>query len=200
MELKCQDRNALTIDYDMFRSRRKSVCDVALAENIRQRSYSVYHPCGTCRIGSDPRDAVVNPRLRVHGIRDSWSSTPRTFPPFHQATSTPLRLWSVPKVPIRCCRMQGIVTSTYTTSITMPRLAAKRCSARRRGRATGAAYTLAVHQDVDEPPKRVAHIDAAHPPWFIGGAIFDRDLGFLYAPQGGVEIIDFDREIGHRRT
>ena len=42
--------------------------DEALAENIRQRSYSVYHPCGTCRMGPDPRDAVVDPRLRVHGI------------------------------------------------------------------------------------------------------------------------------------
>jgi hypothetical protein len=66
--------------------------------------------------------------------------------------------------------------------------------------ADGAAYTLAVHQDVDEPPKWVAHIEAAHAPGFIGGAIFDRDLGLLHALQGGVEIIDFDREIGHRRA
>jgi choline dehydrogenase len=40
----------------------------ALAEDIRARSYSVFHPSGTCRMGPDPTQAVVDERLRVHGL------------------------------------------------------------------------------------------------------------------------------------
>ncbi len=28
--------------------------------DIRARAYSVFHPCGTCRMGPDPTDAVVD--------------------------------------------------------------------------------------------------------------------------------------------
>ena len=35
---------------------------------IRANAYSVFHPCGTCRMGPDANDAVVDARLRVHGI------------------------------------------------------------------------------------------------------------------------------------
>jgi choline dehydrogenase len=40
----------------------------ALADDIRQRASTVFHPVGTCRMGADPREAVVDPRLRVHGL------------------------------------------------------------------------------------------------------------------------------------
>jgi choline dehydrogenase len=42
--------------------------DDEVIADIRARSYSVFHPCGTCRMGPDPREAVVDPRLRVHGL------------------------------------------------------------------------------------------------------------------------------------
>jgi choline dehydrogenase len=42
--------------------------DDELIADIRQRSYSVFHPVGTCRMGPDPANAVVDPRLKVHGI------------------------------------------------------------------------------------------------------------------------------------
>jgi choline dehydrogenase len=28
----------------------------------------VFHPCGTCRMGPDPANAVIDYRLRVHGL------------------------------------------------------------------------------------------------------------------------------------
>jgi len=35
---------------------------------IRETGYTVHHPVGTCRMGSD-KDAVVDPQLRVNGIK-----------------------------------------------------------------------------------------------------------------------------------
>jgi choline dehydrogenase len=42
--------------------------DDDLIADIRARAYSVFHPCGTCRMGPDPATAVVDHRLRVHGL------------------------------------------------------------------------------------------------------------------------------------
>jgi choline dehydrogenase len=33
----------------------------------KERGTTVFHPCGTCKMGNDPM-AVVDARLRVHGI------------------------------------------------------------------------------------------------------------------------------------
>ena len=41
--------------------------DEALKDFIRMHSSTVFHPVGTCRMGTDP-GAVVDPRLRVHGL------------------------------------------------------------------------------------------------------------------------------------
>ncbi|MBB4064192.1 GMC family oxidoreductase [Gellertiella hungarica] len=41
--------------------------DDSLLETIRQRSDTIYHPVGTCRMGSD-QNAVVDPKLRVRGV------------------------------------------------------------------------------------------------------------------------------------
>ncbi len=40
----------------------------ALAEDIRQRASTVFHPVGTCRMGPQAADSVVNARLQVHGL------------------------------------------------------------------------------------------------------------------------------------
>jgi choline dehydrogenase len=42
--------------------------DEAIAQDIRARAGSVFHPCGTCGMGPEPNSSVVDPRLRVHGI------------------------------------------------------------------------------------------------------------------------------------
>ncbi len=42
--------------------------DAALLDDFRQRADTVYHPTGTCRMGPDSANAVVDNRLRVHGL------------------------------------------------------------------------------------------------------------------------------------
>ena len=42
--------------------------DDELITDFRARSGTVYHPCGTCRMGPDPLHAVVDRELRVHGV------------------------------------------------------------------------------------------------------------------------------------
>ncbi|MDQ7249831.1 GMC family oxidoreductase [Dongia sedimenti] len=42
--------------------------DAEFIADIRARSYSVFHPCGSCGMGPDPARAVVDPRLKVHGL------------------------------------------------------------------------------------------------------------------------------------
>ncbi|MCB1969557.1 MAG: GMC family oxidoreductase N-terminal domain-containing protein [Geminicoccaceae bacterium] len=53
----------------------------AIAEDIRQRSGTVFHPCGTCAMGSDiSRGAVVDAKLRVHGIEGLRIADASIFP------------------------------------------------------------------------------------------------------------------------
>jgi choline dehydrogenase len=42
--------------------------DEEILEAVRRAGSSGYHPCGTCRIGTDAM-AVVDPQLRVHGVQ-----------------------------------------------------------------------------------------------------------------------------------
>jgi len=42
--------------------------DEALAAHVREHAWTVFHPCGTCRMGDDATDTVVDSRLRVHGV------------------------------------------------------------------------------------------------------------------------------------
>ena len=42
--------------------------DEALVHYLRSTCTLAYHPVGTCRMGTDPAQSVVDPSLRVHGI------------------------------------------------------------------------------------------------------------------------------------
>ncbi|MBV9977329.1 MAG: GMC family oxidoreductase N-terminal domain-containing protein [Hyphomicrobiales bacterium] len=42
--------------------------DDELRADIKARAYSVFHPCGTCRMGPAAEACVVDDRLRVHGL------------------------------------------------------------------------------------------------------------------------------------
>ena len=53
--------------------------DEALDALIRDRADTVYHPVGTCRMGSDD-DAVVDPTLKAHGIDRLWIADASVMP------------------------------------------------------------------------------------------------------------------------
>jgi len=40
--------------------------DDALNQFIAENAWTVFHPCGTCRMGTDSADSVVDSRLKVH--------------------------------------------------------------------------------------------------------------------------------------
>ncbi|QGG92338.1 FAD-binding protein [Agrobacterium sp. MA01] len=42
--------------------------DDKLLDYFRRNSGSIYHLCGTCAMGADPQETVVDARLRVHGV------------------------------------------------------------------------------------------------------------------------------------
>ena len=44
--------------------------DEALIEDIKNRSGTVYHPVGTCRMGIHEKENVVNSRLQTHGLKN----------------------------------------------------------------------------------------------------------------------------------
>ena len=42
--------------------------DAQMLEYFRSDAGSIYHLCGTCAMGEDPNQSVVNQQLKVHGI------------------------------------------------------------------------------------------------------------------------------------
>lgn len=53
--------------------------DSALDAFIRAHAESAYHPCGTCRMGSDA-DAVVDSQGRLRGVDNLWVADASVFP------------------------------------------------------------------------------------------------------------------------
>lgn len=54
--------------------------DEDLIADFRKRSGTVYHPVSTCRMGPDPTQSVVDPRLRVHGVTGLRVADASIFP------------------------------------------------------------------------------------------------------------------------
>ena len=46
----------------------QAVSDADLVADIRASAYSVFHPVGTCRMGPNAHEDVVDAKLRVHGL------------------------------------------------------------------------------------------------------------------------------------
>jgi len=57
-----------------------AMSDEAILEDFRARAATVYHPVGTCRMGADPRESVVDRRLRVHGLEGLRVADASVFP------------------------------------------------------------------------------------------------------------------------
>jgi choline dehydrogenase len=45
-----------------------AMSDDAIIDDFKLRSGTVFHPCGTCRMGPDRQHAVVDADLRVYGV------------------------------------------------------------------------------------------------------------------------------------
>ena len=54
--------------------------DEALADHVRERAWTVFHPCGTCRMDASAHEGVVDERLRVHGVAGLRVADASVFP------------------------------------------------------------------------------------------------------------------------
>lgn len=54
--------------------------DEEMLAYIRECAWTVFHPCGTCRMGDDPARSVVDARLRVHGVPGLRVADASVFP------------------------------------------------------------------------------------------------------------------------
>ena len=59
---------------------RQVVSDEKLTDFIKDNAWTVFHPCGTCRMGSNPQTSVVDNRLRVHGMTGLRIADASVFP------------------------------------------------------------------------------------------------------------------------
>ena len=54
--------------------------DDDILSDFSQRGGTVFHLCGSCRMGPDPASSVVDPRLRVHGLEGIRVCDASVFP------------------------------------------------------------------------------------------------------------------------
>ena len=51
-----------------------------LIEHFKENASSIYHPCGTCRMGEAKELSVISHRLKVHGLENLWIVDASIFP------------------------------------------------------------------------------------------------------------------------
>ncbi len=61
--------------------------DADFAAYVTESAYSIFHPSGTCRMGSSAVDAVVDSRLRVHGLQSLRVIDAAIFPSIPSANT-----------------------------------------------------------------------------------------------------------------
>jgi choline dehydrogenase len=52
----------------------------ALADHVRRRAETIYHPTSTCRIGASSADSVIDASLAVHGVGALWVADASVLP------------------------------------------------------------------------------------------------------------------------
>lgn len=58
----------------------ETMSDAEILADFRARSTTVFHPCGTCRMGMDRTQSVVGADLKVHGIDGLFVADASVFP------------------------------------------------------------------------------------------------------------------------
>ena len=51
-----------------------------LIEHFKENASSIYHPCGTCRMGEYQESSVISHRLKSHGLENLWIVDASIFP------------------------------------------------------------------------------------------------------------------------
>jgi len=54
--------------------------DESLMDFVKDNAWTVFHPCGTCRMGNDLKTSVVDSKLRVHGLTGLRVADASVFP------------------------------------------------------------------------------------------------------------------------
>jgi choline dehydrogenase len=57
-----------------------SMNDEAMLKDFRQRASTCYHPVGTCMMGANPAQSVVDASLKVHGLHNLYVVDASVFP------------------------------------------------------------------------------------------------------------------------
>ncbi len=78
--LQLAQRLAARVELDRYRGQEHFPGpETDLRRLVRDRSETLYHPVGSCRMGSGP-DTVVDDRLQVHGLDDLWVADASVMP------------------------------------------------------------------------------------------------------------------------
>ena len=54
--------------------------NIELIEHFKENAGSIYHPCGTCRMGESKESSVISHRLKTHGLENLWIVDASIFP------------------------------------------------------------------------------------------------------------------------
>jgi choline dehydrogenase-like flavoprotein len=70
---------AKLVERELSPSAEAEVPESVLVDHVRQYAKTVYHPAGTCKMGTDAL-SVVDPRLAVHGVPGLWVADASVMP------------------------------------------------------------------------------------------------------------------------
>ena len=83
-KIAATDPLASLIGKELLPGKRRSTPG-AVEKSIRRYAMTLYHPVGTCPMGTDPDTSVVDPNLRVHGVDGLLIADASVFPTIPKA-------------------------------------------------------------------------------------------------------------------